>query len=271
MLKKEQEALELIKEVLVKSTKPIVLCSFGKDSMVLLYLIRKLKKDIPVLFFKEPFFPKKFSFANQIIEDWNLTMYDFPPLSTDFIVNNGAFEIANWYTGYKSALLYLPTGTHKHKNEKEFLCSVNDLLNRPTSTGYTFPWDTIFVGHKSSDSDVLLGTIQLKSNLVHVREMLLALPLANWIDKDIWKYTIDNNIPYNTKRYDKSKAFKEFEDSTFNNDYYPCCFKCVDNKESLKVLCPKIGKEIYNVAPIDYKGTDKVKKIFELANYVKES
>jgi len=66
---KEKETLLYIEHILNKSYNPVILCSFGKDSMVMLYLIRKIKKDIPVLFFKEPFFPKKYSFANEVIMD----------------------------------------------------------------------------------------------------------------------------------------------------------------------------------------------------------
>jgi hypothetical protein len=266
---KESASKEYIKSILDISKNPIVLCSFGKDSMVMLDLIRQIRNDLPVIFFKEPFFPKKYSFANKVIEDYDLNVYDFPPIKTDSIFKDGICEITNIYNGYKNATLYLPTGTHEYKDGEKFLCAVDDLLNKPKVKGYDFPWDTIFVGHKSSDVCPVLGAVPIKDKTVKICEMLLALPIADWTDKEIWNYTIQNNIPYNDRRYNKDNGFKEFDDKTFNNDYHPCCFKCLDNKEPLILKCPKTGHNTRNISIPETQHAENIEKLLLQASYIR--
>ena len=263
-----KETLKIIEDVLVKSRNAIVLCSFGKDSMVMLHLIRQVWKEAPVLFFKEAFFPKKYAFANKVILDWDLAVYDFPPFYTDFVSKGDSFEILNWYRGYGKALLYMPSGTHKYKAGEAFLCAKKDVLGKPTAAGYSFPWDTIFIGHKNNDKDPIFGITGLKSDIVTVQAMTLALPIRHWSDADIWKYTIENNVPYNDSRYNKDNGFKEFPDNTYNNDYHPCCFKCLDCKEPAEVMCPKSGKYVKNISLTDAENKAKIEKVLSMANYM---
>lgn len=265
-MEKELETLNYIEQILLISNNPICMCSFGKDSMVMLYLIRKIMKDLPVLFMKEPFFPKKYKFANRIIEEWNLTVYDYYPIATDFIYRNNDMEIINWYNGYGNALLYLPTGICNHNGE--FICAISDLLNKPKVTNFKFPWDTIFVGHKNNDIDPILGHTTLKERTVKIQQMTLALPIIDWSDKDIWDYAIKNHIPYNDKRYDKNNNFREFEDKTYNNDYHPCCKLCLDNKEPEWIKCPKSGNIVKNISQGEEDNKFKLNRILGMMGYL---
>ncbi|NJL09621.1 MAG: hypothetical protein HC908_03755, partial [Calothrix sp. SM1_7_51] len=68
---------------------------------MLVDIIRKIKY-LPCIFNKEPFFPTKYEFANQVIKDWNLTVYDFPPMRTfiqSIILEDDKeeIEIVNYY------------------------------------------------------------------------------------------------------------------------------------------------------------------------------
>ncbi len=263
---KEKETLDYIESILKQSDNPICSCSFGKDSMVMLYLIRKITKDIPVLFMKEPFFPKKYKFANRVIEEWNLNIYDYPPILTDFISRNGNMEIINWYNGYGRALLYLPSGICSHNGE--FICAIKDLLNKPRVAHYQFPWDTIFVGHKNNDLDPILGTTTLKEKTFKIQQMTCALPIVDWSDKDIWDYTIKNKIPYNNKRYNRWDSFKEFEDKTYNNDYHECCKLCLDSKQPEWIKCPKTGNTVKNISQSEEKNKEKLNNILGMMEYV---
>ena len=56
---KIDEAQNLVYRVLAHAKTPAIMSSFGKDSMVMLHLIRSLKRDLPVVFYREPFMPKK--------------------------------------------------------------------------------------------------------------------------------------------------------------------------------------------------------------------
>lgn len=242
----EKETIKYVEDVLSKSKNPTVLCSFGKDSMAMLYLIRKVKKDIPVIFFRQPFFPKKYAFANSVIEDWNLTVYDFPPSYTDVISRDKFVEALNIYKGYGRSFLFLPTGTYPYRDGECYACLRDDFFGRPKVKDYKFKWDTIFVGHKNEDKDSILGITILKERTVPLLEMTMALPMKDWSDDDIWAYIVKNDIPYNKRRYNADNGFKEFDDKTYNNDHHACCFKCLDNNEGPTVLCPRNNTMINN-------------------------
>lgn len=270
MTEKERASLDYAAAILKASPKPIVLCSFGKDSMVMLHLLRRLRPDLPVLFFREPFFPKKYAFANSVIEKWGLSVYDFPPFSTDFMYRNGVVEIGNWHNAYKNAWLYLPTGVCGYGEGEDFLCSVEDLLKKPRVIWHSFPWDTVFIGHKNGDRDPMLGTTRLTERTVKARQMTIALPLMDWSDADVWDYTVRYKVPFNSRRYDKDNGFREFEDKTYNNDYHPSCFKCLDPREGEFVECPKRpGVFLKNRGITTEQSEDKLKNLLLQANYVK--
>ena len=240
------KTLNYLRDVLSESNKPVLMSSFGKDSMVMLHLVRQIE-NVPVIFFKEPFFPKKYSFANRIIEDWNLAVYEYPPFATNTVARNGTFEVINYYSLKDNVILYLPTGIEKYKEGENFACSRFDFVDKPLVKNYSFPWDLILVGHKSSDVCPILGEVPLKEMTIKYPSFSCSMPLKDWTDKDIWDYIEENDVPYNERRYDKENGYKEFSDRTYNNDYYPSCYACLDPENSDEVWCPLVGKNINHI------------------------
>jgi len=75
MDEKVKFALNFIKENVEKYDRIAFVCSFGKDSMTALHLIRQVKPDILVLWIKTPFLFKEIvDFAYRISREWNLNM-----------------------------------------------------------------------------------------------------------------------------------------------------------------------------------------------------
>ncbi|MFZ2604031.1 MAG: phosphoadenosine phosphosulfate reductase family protein, partial [Candidatus Omnitrophota bacterium] len=208
---------------------PILLWSSGKDSTVMLYLVRQVFKEIPIIFFREPFMQKKYSFANKVIQDLDLTVYDFPPLWTDFQYNTSMKTIDVYY-GFDTGggQLILAKGIKK-TTQSPILCIYRDFLDRPVG-GFDYKWDLTFIGHKNSDVDDVLGEVPLTSRMRGNGKTVLYYPLYEWTDKDIWGYIKTNKIPYNTKRYND-------KDMAYNNDYYECCYNCLDPEQPEDVDC----------------------------------
>lgn len=242
---KELEAKRIIEKYLQRCFNPIVTCSFGKDSVVMLHLVRSVYNKIPVLFLKEPFNPKKYQFANKLIEDWDLNVYDFAPSSTDTLIEDNTFEIFNIYEA-NGGKLVLPTSIEDPKEGELYLCGRDDFLLKAKCVGYQFKWDCVFIGHKSTDVNPFLHETQITSEAALLGNIHAVFPIKDWTDKDIWEYTEKYNVPYNDKRYNKDNGYKEFEDRTYNNDYYTACSKCIDYRNPSVVMCPKIGKYIVN-------------------------
>ena len=88
-------SLAFIDEMLTEFKSPAVLWSSGKDSMVLLHLVRRVRKDLPVVFFREPFQPRRYAFANDIIEDWELNVHEWPPIATAVAFKNDTTSLVH--------------------------------------------------------------------------------------------------------------------------------------------------------------------------------
>lgn len=238
--------MDFIEKIVSEYKRPAIMCSFGKDSMVLLHLIRSKGITLPVIFHKEPFYPEKYEFANKVIKDWGLTVYDYPPLDTAVFKKNGHIEILNYYqAGAKSVIL--PTGIIEPDYTKKYLCGLTDLLQKPLGN-YTYQWDVVFIGHKSSDVDPLQGAVPLHLDLkVNLGSVDLAFPLRDWTDDDIWDYTEKNDVPCQTNRYINRE---EIEDKTYNSDYFPVCTRCLDKDNPMQVDCPKLNMAINNISSL---------------------
>ena len=78
--KKIDESLKIIEDSLVDFYNPCVCCSFGKDSILVLWLIRKIIKNVKVLFNNTGFeYPDTYIFKKRIVDEWNLDVEEIPP------------------------------------------------------------------------------------------------------------------------------------------------------------------------------------------------
>jgi hypothetical protein len=227
---------------------PALLCSFGKDSMVLLHLIRAtLTGQVPVIYYRFPYFPAKQAFANQIIEKWGLTVHDYPPLACGVKVNDERLELVSRYSFGGNGAFDLPINTEPPISRRDFICGLNDWLLRPKAGAIMFPWDSLFMAHKSSDVDPFEGAVPLKTNSVAIGQAELIFPLRDWTDADVWDYIEENRVPYDKRRY-QDRA--ELPDKWLNPDYIHACTRCIDPREKAKtVFCPKIQGLVRNMGP----------------------
>lgn len=252
---KIHSAQDIITATLATYCNPVVMCSFGKDSLCMLHLLRSMGHDFPILFHREPFNPLKYQFANRIIEEWKLVVYDYPPITTAVNERDGVAEIVNFYQA-GSKLVYLPTGIRTPEDGEPFLCGLRDLYSRPMGT-YAFPWDLGFVAHKSTDVDPILGSAELKVDLkVNYESVNYLFPLRYFTDADVWEYHKRFDLPVNTKRYDPESGYRERADITWNNDYHNCCVLCLLKSSPPVVHCPKLNTDVPNVSAIVRRAED---------------
>ncbi len=244
-------AVELIVAATGHHARPIVASSFGKDSMVLLSLVARAGFKLPILFFREPFFPRKYSFANWIILQHDYVVYDYPPRQTLVSKRNGEMEIVNLHDA-PGRPLYLPTGIRPPVDGDEaYLCGLLDLYDKPKGSFPSFPWDLILIGHKNSDTDPILGPCPLNTDLQPGEAggaPALCFPLRHFTDEDVWTYTERFKLPINHRRYDRTAGWKEFADITYNPDYFHACTACIDRDNPAMVMCPRLGREIPNIS-----------------------
>jgi hypothetical protein len=246
-----------------------LMCSFGKDSMVLLHLIRDLlpgaelrahQYPIPVIYHRTPWFPAKQEFADGVIRSWNLEVHDYPPLACGIKCNEERLELVAKYPFGDSGLV-MSLNTEQPLARRDFVCGL-EWLKWPKSYGMEWPWATVFIGHKDCDVDPYLGPVPLEHDAADGGGVNIVFPLRHWTHDDIWEYTEKNHVPYDKRRY---VARLSNPDTWLNPDYIHACTKCIDpREEATEVMCPKLKKMVPNLS-------GKVLRLDELPPYIKRS
>jgi hypothetical protein len=262
-----------------------LLCSFGKDSTALLHLIREVLPKpndlachaypIPVIYHRTPYFSAKHEFADSIIRSWALEIHDYPPLACGVKCKDDRLELVARYPFGLSAL-DLPLNTEPPIARRDFVCGL-EWLKRPKLAGLSWPWATIFIGHKSSDLDPFEGQLPLKHDAALVGGVSLVFPLRHWTDADVWEYIEEHHVPYDKRRYAKRenprisdgnvneiriRKYENVADTWLNPDHLHACTACVDPRETAQqVKCPKTGGMVPNWGP-------QVLRLEELPDYI---
>jgi hypothetical protein len=139
-----------------------------------------------------------------------------------------------------------PTAPHS-AGGAGMVCGLRDVLNRPIGD-FAYPWDVVFHGHKSSDTDPLFGAVPLSCDVqMNQGGPALAFVLRDWTDGDVWEYTKQFEVPQQTDRYNVETG-EENPDRTFNPDYLEGCCRCIDRDGPATVFCPKLKCQIGNVS-----------------------
>lgn len=239
---KEQSALDLVGEQLALAKNPIVLCSFGKDSIVLLHLCLRFRK-VPVIFFRFAKFHEKHQHALKVMQQWDLEAYDmWPEIVTEY-QHGEFFEVLHGYRVSEQAHIYLFSGIRKRRDDEgRYLCAVEDLLARPRSFAHTYPWDVTFHGHKGTDDPEIGATGTIDQVVSQFGSTRLVVPFTDWSDDDIWTYIKQYDLPYDHQRYEE-------RDEATSPDKYPTCYRCLDTQRRGEIVdCPKYERPIQNIA-----------------------
>ena len=242
---KETKALQLIGAHLRTAIKPIVLCSFGKDSLVLLHLCLRLRK-VPVLFFRFPKFHEKHAHALKVMQEWDLEVYDMWPRVSLEYQHGSFFEVLHgYYTGERNAIFLFSGIRARQEGESRYLCAVDDLLSRPKSRDHDYDWDVTFHGHKGTDDPEIGESGAITAPVTQLGHTRLVVPFIDWTDQDVWDYIRKYDLPYDRQRYDA-------KDESVSPDKYPTCFNCLDTRaRGEMVACPKYETPMRNVARPD--------------------
>lgn len=244
MKQKIWDATAFCLNVVGETKNQCILCSFGKDSMVMLHLMRSVGLNLPIVSFRDPWFPKKHAFANRVIEDWNLKVWSYGPLATSIMYGKEKTVLVGSHDA-AGATIDMPHGIVESETG---ICARDDFFGQPL-TRFNFIWNVGFVGHRSADVDAIYGKVPLKTKFLK-REVgpSFAFPLKDWRDEDVWRYIEENKVPLDAGRYDVANR-REWPDKSINSDYLSICVKCVHKRDfGNHVLCPKTGTMIENIS-----------------------
>lgn len=230
-------SLALIRETLARAEKPVVAWSAGKDSQVMLHLVRQIMPDVPVLHLRG--FPSetKHAFADAEIERLGLNMVvGLQPYGRDIVGTGAHVEVIDIYVLGERTPIYYPIeaepgyipGPGSH-------CAI-EKLNEPVGTE-SLDVDLVFIGQRNDDGDLVHGAMPLKTDVFEDAGIISVYPLKNWTEADIWAASELLNIPQNRARYNG--------DMSQNADYFPMCVECLKPTEAETIICPKINEPVY--------------------------
>ena len=248
------QALRLIERIHRGRPLGLVFWSGGKDSMVLLHLMRSAGLNLPVAFFREPWQPRKYSFHDQLIRDWELHVLSWHPTAVAFQQTDCEMELQNLYR-FGSSEVTCPTGIVPPVDGLPWACMI-DMSQRPLQERLDVPQDfqAAWIGHKGCDVDAVLGgDAGTRAHAVMAPNgSVTVFPLKDWSHDDIWEYIEGFDVPYDSERYEKTAegAWRERPDRRHNADYVHACSLCVDRRPEAPrfVHCPKLDATVANVS-----------------------
>jgi len=213
---KIDQAHATIAYALAKSEMPSLAFSAGKDSTVLLHMIRQHKPDILTIYGNTTIeFPECVKFARRLRDEWNLNYYEARPDVTFWWV----VEQYGWPLMGKA----FGVGGVAHKSSREQF--FKDLATKGELTGHyaiqaevpissaccTFlkerpsqrlqrelGVDLVFLGIMASESRQRMFNYLRYGELYYPRSQKVwkCHPMAIWTDQDVWDYIHLFNVPY---------------------------------------------------------------------------
>ena len=226
-----------IAQHLAEMHKPAVACSFGKDSMVMLALVREQKPDVDVVYFNAFPSPTKHAFAMQVANDWKLNLHCPTPLGRDLIGKGDHVKILELHLLAPNRAMAFPMEAEPgYEPDADCHCAIAKL-NEPVAD-CQLDFDGVFIGHRNDDVDPTQSAVPLASDAVIYPDFRYLYPLKDWTEADIWHATNLLEIPQNWARYSQNEM-------AANNDYYPLCTRCLSS--DVPVTCPKTQQDIPGV------------------------
>jgi len=240
------KALEMGKE-------PRLLCSFGKDSTVMVdllshYGIRK------VLFLYDADEAVDWDHIQTVVDKYKL---DLIPLSKGrslfYVIDDIPMLLSFPYIN-RSCMLPMPTNIDNWRGTGEFVC-IDNQLRVPYGPVLEDDGDLMFLGQKITDLNVKLHLTVVDSFIQEDQEAFAekiarqgdifeigpglpgCSPLKFWSDNDVWNYIEEKELPWSRKVYKDRKRLPHT---------YPCCYRCHDPNGPVTVECPIMNRGVPN-------------------------
>lgn len=220
------KARQVIREVLSGARYPALLWSGGKDSMLLLALVREVK-NIPCIWFRMGLSREQERFARRIILEWDLEVWSWWPSDVYLVPNNEGLTLIR-EQAFGPARLPVLLDVEEGAN------CIFDFPQERTVELYPH-FDHVFIGYRGEDYHHALGRNFCPADGWSLGNTKFYAPLREMKEAEVWQAIKELNVPYDTERY---------EGSGLDPDVYHACTKCLYGE---RVFCPKEQRMIESV------------------------
>jgi len=220
-----KEVIAKIESALGGAQNPVILWSGGKDSTLLLYLCRQIRKDIPIVWFRTGQSEK---FVKRMMIEWNLvddtSILSYDPQRRYLLHDGHNLSMVSEYAWSRSIF---PVVSDLVPGSK---CSLKDYDQTPRMF---HSFDVALCGWRASDNHWLLfGSPFPPADGSPLDNTHFFAPLRELTDGEVWQATKDLGIPYDEEIYGDGKT-----------DEVAFCTACVTGCGE-SVYCPDQKKNI---------------------------
>ena len=215
-------ARDIIRDVLAEAEHPAVLMSFGKDSQLLLALVREVKPDVPCIWFKSGLTPARQRFAKSQILTLDLEVWSWEPADVYVVPNGEGLSLVREQAFGSQTFPVLSD------IEEGGTCIADVAAGR---TPALYPHFThLLLGYKDSDShDALGGPGFCPADGWALGRAKVYAPLRAMSDEEVWQAIREMGVPYDVSRYDEGGP---------DPDSLPACTACLKEGAG-EVFCRK--------------------------------
>lgn len=235
-----------------------LMCSFGKDSLVLVDMLAAHGvRD--VLYLENIDEVVDHAYMAAIVDRYNLRLRTLPRGRGVLFFVRGTPQFLCYPFVSPVTMLPVPMALSPWNGEGEYLC-VDEELRATHGTVVDFAYEALFFGNKRCDlldgGGACLPWFPMLSadaqRAYHARmtpatpfwrlnEMAACSPLLNWSQADVWEYIEHRQLPTSVKVYDgRQRRLHQNR----------ACYRCHDPALPAKVHCPKLGRPITNLGAL---------------------
>jgi len=183
---------KMVTEELERYKRPIIACSWGKASIVMVHLVRKFCKDIGIVFANTGVeYRQTYAYRDKMLKEWNIKNYhELKPIKN-------FWQCIKEY-GYPKFRQMSRQGPHRTP-KCCYYCKEKPMINFIKENKI----DLEFVGIQAIESMVRRLAFLYTGERLFIKKYgcFVVRPLMVWTDEDIWQYHKEFNIPKN-KVYD---------------------------------------------------------------------
>jgi hypothetical protein len=178
-----EETVNYIRKTLAQAENPSVLVSFGKDSLVLLKLVRQIKPDISIFYFGD----RLSRFAESVVKENDLQVYSYAPADRYLVPNGDGYSLIDEYSFGQTRVPLISDLVPSTSCELENLS--------PTRT----PWfdynaDLTLWGYHQGDFHPLVESVFPQR--FQLGATVMDAPLYSWSERDVLGAIEELRIPY---------------------------------------------------------------------------
>jgi hypothetical protein len=217
----------MIPTLLSKSRRPAVAVSGGRDSLIVLRMVREFAPEIEVIVFRTDMTRGQWGIIDNLIKLWDLTVIA-PPPQASYMVPNGEYlaRVDEYHVG-GTAIPVLRDIVHD-----DSICVLD--LGSNFSAVSPLDHDLLFVGTRQTDRSEATGR-PIQKAVTKAGSLTIAAPIFYWTDERVEKAVKDLPI---------AKEWYEAKDEKFDTGNLVACCACLRRGDGEPVHCPKEGKTI---------------------------